>query len=103
MGRTTLALVFLAAWAAAPAVQAAGADEALCRGEYAFMLMTPQECRHYVRQVRALRARGETGALQRVQQEHAELLRERAAACPCIEGQPVEVPRRQIALYEPPC
>jgi len=103
MKRTTLVVALLAAMTAASGAHAAGANEALCRGEYAIMLMTDAECRQYVRQVEALRAEGETRPLQRVMQEHAELLRERAAACPCIGGQPTEAPRQQVALIDPGC
>ena len=103
MKRAIRLLVLMAAAASTPPLHAAAGDEALCRGGYAFTLMTPAECRSYVRQVKTLRARGETRALDELSRQHAELLRERAAACPCVDGQPVVAPRQQVALAEPPC
>ena len=103
MKRAIQVLVVMAAAASAPPLLAATGDDALCRGGYAFTLMTPAECRSYVRQVKTLRARGERQALDELRRQHAELLRERAAACPCVDGQPVVAPRQQVALADPSC
>jgi hypothetical protein len=103
MKRTMRVLVLLAAATVAPHLHAGAGDEALCRGGYAFTLMTPAECRSYVREVKTLRAKGETRALDELTRQHEALLRERAAACPCIDGQPVETPRQQVALNDPSC
>lgn len=96
-------LVFLAALTSAPGLLAAGADEALCRGDYPVLLMTPQECRQHVRQVKSLQARGQIEALHTLQRRHAELLHERAAVCPCMEGQLQSGPALQIARAETDC
>lgn len=103
MKRTMRVVVPLAAAMMAPQLHAGASDEALCRGGYAFTLMTPAECRSYVREVKSLRARGEARALDELTRQHEALLRERAAACPCIDGQPVETPRQQVALNDPSC
>jgi hypothetical protein len=82
---------------------AAGPDEALCRGDYPVLLMTPQECRQHVRRVKSLQARGQTEALRTLQWQHAQLLQERAAVCPCMEGQLQPGPALQIARAETDC
>ena len=96
-------LVFFAALTSAPGLLAAGPDEALCRGGYPVLLMTPLECRQHVRRVKSLEARGQTEALQALQRQHAQLLHERAAVCPCMEGQPQSGPALQVARAETDC
>jgi len=96
-------LVFLAALTSAPGLLAAGPDEALCKGGYPVLLMTPQECRQYVRRVKSLEARGQTEAVHALQRQHAELLHERAAVCPCMEDQQQSSPALQIARAETDC
>jgi len=96
-------LIFLVALTGAPGLLAAGPDEALCKGSYPVLLMTPQECRQYVRRVKSLDARGQTEALHALQRQHAELLHERAAVCPCMEGQPQPGPALQMARAETDC
>lgn len=103
MKQLMVGLVFLAALTSAPGLLAAGPDEALCRGGYPVLLMTPQECRQHVRRVKSLQARGQTEALRTLQWQHAELLQERAAVCPCMEGQPQSGPALQIARAETDC
>jgi hypothetical protein len=103
MKQTAAALIFLAALMNSSGLLAASPDEALCRGAYPVLLMTPQECRHYLHQVKSLRSRGQIGALDALQRQHAELLQERAAACPCIENQTYTLPAQQVALIEPDC
>ena len=103
MKRLMAGLVFLAALTSAPGLLAAGPDEALCRGDYPVLLMTPQECRQHVRRVKSLQARGQTEALRALQRQHAELLQERAAVCPCMEDQPQPDPTLQIARAETDC
>jgi hypothetical protein len=64
--------------------------------------MTDLECTTYLQRVHALRAAGGSESLLRLQRQHAELLRERAAACPC--ALPEETPRAvHVALVEPEC
>lgn len=96
-------LVFLAALMSAPGLLAAGPDEALCKGGYPVLLMTPQECRQHVRRVKSLQARGQTEALRALQQQHTELLHERAAVCPCIEDQLQSGPALQMARADTDC
>jgi hypothetical protein len=96
-------LVFLAALTSAPGLLAAGADEALCRGDYPVLLMTPQECRQHVRRVKLLQVRGQAEALHVLQRQHAELLHERAAVCQCMESQPQIAPVLHIAHAETDC
>jgi len=103
MYRTTSSLIFLAAAISSPGLQAAGPDMAMCRGDYAVPLMTEQECRQHLRQVKSLRTKGQTQALASLQRQHAELLHERAAACLCIENVPGGMPAQQLALVEPDC
>jgi hypothetical protein len=96
-------LVFLAALTSAPGLLAAGADEALCRGDYPVLLMTPQECRQHVRQVKSLQVRGQAEALHVLRRQHAELLHERAAVCQCMESHPQIAPVLHIAHAETDC
>lgn len=88
---------------APPGLQAAGSDEALCRGDYPVMLMTELECRLYARQVETLRSQGQIRALANLQQQHAEQLRERAAICPCMDLDPEVAFPQQVVLLDPDC
>jgi len=103
MKQSTAGLVFLAALTSTSGLQAASPEEALCRGDYPVMLMTDFECRQHVRQVKLLRAKGQTQALQALQQQHAELLRERAAVCPCMEHAPEATPKQQLVSLGTDC
>jgi hypothetical protein len=81
---------------------AEAAEPELCRGGYPVLLMTDLECTVYLQRVHAVRAAGQRELLLRLQHQHAELLRERAAACPC--ALPVETPPAvQVALVAPDC
>jgi len=88
---------------APPGLQAAGSDEALCRGDYPVMLMTELECRLYASQVKTLRSQGQTRALASLQQQHAEQLRERAAICPCMDPDPEATLPQHVVLLDPDC
>ena len=87
----------------ATAGHAAGNDEALCRGNYPILLMTEQECRAYVGQIRTLASKGQTNALSALQLQHAEQLSERAAICPCMENKFHAVPPQHLVMLDPDC
>jgi hypothetical protein len=87
-----------------PVVSAhAGEDDALCRGAYPVLLMTVQECRSYIRQVKELRSTGQVIALANLQQRHAEQLDERAAICPCVKPKPKALPPQHVVMLDPDC
>jgi uncharacterized membrane protein len=84
--------------------QAAVSDTALCQGSYSVMLMTEEECRAYVRQVRTLRSQGQMHALEILERQHDEQLAERAARCPCMMGEePENPPLPQLVMLESDC
>ena len=58
-------------------------DLDLCRGGYKMLLMTPGECKGYLREIRAAQAREDFAAVLDLQGWHTELLIERSQACPC--------------------
>ena len=95
--------MFLAGLTSMTEVRAAEPDEALCRGPYAVMLMTERECRRYVDEVQALRSQGRSQKLAAVQQQHAEQLNERAAACSCAEQSPQAIAPQQVVMLDPDC
>lgn len=103
MNRTTAVLIFLAAMTGSPVLQAADPDAAMCRGDYPVLLMTEQECRQHIRSVESLRTSGQFKALESLRRQHAELLRERAAACLCIDNAPDALPTQHVALSETDC
>ena len=103
MKKATAGLIFLAAMSSSPGLQAAEPDEALCRGPYPVLLVTAQECRQHIKQVKSLRSKGQTQALDTLLRQHAELLQARAAVCPCIESKPDVIPAQQLALLETDC
>jgi hypothetical protein len=87
----------------AAGAQAAVTDETLCRGAYPVLLMTEQECRSYIQQVKALQATGQANALETLKQHHAEQLDERAAICPCMETKPKAVAPQHVVMLDPDC
>ena len=95
--------MFLAGLTSMTEVRAAEVDEALCRGPYPVMLMTERECRLYVDEVQALRSQGRFQQLAAVQQQHAEQLKERAAACSCVEQGPQAIAPQQVVMLDPDC
>jgi hypothetical protein len=95
--------MFLAGLTSMTEVHAAEPDEALCRGPYPVMLMTERECRLYLDEVQALRSRGRLEKLAVVQQQHAEQLNERAAACSCVEKSAQVVAPQQVVMLDPDC
>lgn len=97
-----LAASCLAVSTTGAAAQTTAQESALCRGGYPVLLMTDLECTLYLRRVHALRAAGQSESLQRLQRQHAELLRERAAACPCALQEETS-PALQVALLAPEC
>lgn len=58
-------------------------DLDVCRAGYKVLLMTPGECRGYLRELRAAQARADHVAALDLQEWHTELLIERSQACPC--------------------
>jgi hypothetical protein len=85
------------------AAQAAGGDEALCRGSYPVLLMTAKECSAYTRQVMALQSTGHLSALATLQQQHALKLEARAATCPCMDSKPKATAPQHLVMLEPDC
>ncbi len=61
----------------------ADSDQDACRGGYKVLLMTPGECRTYLHDLRAARARADYAAALDLQEWHTELLIERSQSCPC--------------------
>lgn len=61
----------------------AATDLDTCKAGYQVMLMTPAECRGYLRELGAAQARADHMAVLDLQEWHAELLIERSQACPC--------------------
>lgn len=84
-------------------VLAAEPDDVRCRGEHPVTLMTERECGLYVQRLQQLQDQGDAQALQALQRQHAELLRERARACPC--ARPLATPPlpAKVALVQPDC
>jgi hypothetical protein len=58
-------------------------DIEACKAGYKVLLMTPGECRGYLRELRAAQARADHMAVLDLQEWHTELLIERSQACPC--------------------
>ena len=65
-----------------------------CRGGYGMMLMTPSECKTYLKQLRDVRARADSLAELELQEWHTELLIERSQACPCVKGKYIVLVQR---------
>lgn len=82
---------------------AAMPDEAACRGNYPVLLMTEQECRAYVRQVKVLEQSGQRNALTALKLQHAEQLSARAAVCPCIEPKTQFLAPQRVVMLDPDC
>ena len=61
-------------------------DMDTCRGGYRMMLMTPSECKSYLKQLREVRARSDRMAELDLEEWHTALLIQRAEACPCVKG-----------------
>jgi hypothetical protein len=61
----------------------AATDLEECKAGYKMMLMTPGECRGFIRELRSAQARGDDLAVLDLQEWHTELLIERSQSCPC--------------------
>lgn len=61
----------------------AATDLEECKAGYKMMLMTPGECRGFLRELRSAQARADHLAVLDLQEWHTELLIERSQACPC--------------------
>ena len=79
--------MFLASVIPAVTAHAAGAEEALCRGTYPVLLMTEQECRSYIRQVKALQSTGQVHRVGKLAAASRRAIGERAAICPMHKTQ----------------
>lgn len=62
---------------------AAADDLDICKAGYKVLLMTPGECRGYLRELRTAQAKSDHMAVLDLQEWHTELLIERSQACPC--------------------
>lgn len=62
---------------------AANDDLDICRAGYKFLLMTPVECKSYLRELRSAQTRSDHLAVLDLQEWHASLLIERSQVCPC--------------------
>jgi hypothetical protein len=96
-------MMFLASVISTVTAHAAESEEALCRGTYPVLLMTEQECRSYILQVKALQSAGQEHALATLQQHHTEQLGERAAICPCIKPKPQAAAPQHIVMLDSDC
>ena len=81
----------------AAATGALAADMETCRGGYGMMLMTPTECKSYLKQLQEVRARADSLAELELQEWHTELLIERSQACPCVDGKYIVLVQRTPA------
>jgi hypothetical protein len=61
----------------------AATDLEECKAGYKMMLMTPGECRGFLRELRSAQARADHLAVLDLQEWHTALLIERSQACPC--------------------
>ncbi len=61
----------------------AATDLDICQAGYKVMLMTPGECRGYLKELRAAQAKADHLAALDLQEWHTALLIERSQACPC--------------------
>jgi hypothetical protein len=95
-----IALVTLGCAAMATGTTALAADTATCRGGYRIMLMTPEECQSYLKQLKAVRARSDRMAELELQEWHTALLIERAEACQCLEGRSVVLLQRSTDIRQ---
>ena len=80
--KITTGLLVCAALFAASNITAAD-DLDVCKGGYKVLLMTPGECRGYLRELRAVQAKSDHMAVIELQEWHTQLLIERSQACPC--------------------
>jgi hypothetical protein len=99
--RSTRYFVVLAALAAASlgAMGSVRADSLeACRGGYPQLLMTAAECRGYLAQLAALRARGDRSGELELLEWHTALLIQRAEACPCQQGRAFPLTTRAAAV-----
>lgn len=90
-------LITVSALACASLTAGSGAlaeDLESCRGGYGMMLMTPSECKTYLKQLRAVRARADSLAELELQEWHTELLIQRSQACPCVKGKYIALVQR---------
>lgn len=82
-------ILLLGVLACASMTASAGAlaeDLETCRGGYGMMLMTPSECKNYLKQLQEVRTRADSLAELELQEWHTALLIERSQACPCVKG-----------------
>ena len=63
-------------------------DMDACRGGYSMLLMTPSECRTYLKQLKDAHAKSDKMAVLELREWHDELLIQRAETCPCLRYEP---------------
>lgn len=82
-GRLAATVMLMAGAISTAEAQASTSDLALCQSTYTMLLMTPLECRTYLKQLKTAQARADHMAVLDLQEWHTELLIERSQACPC--------------------
>jgi hypothetical protein len=90
-------IIAISALACASLAAGSGAlaeDLESCRGGYGMMLMTPSECKVYLKQLQEVRTRADSLAELELQEWHTALLIERSQACPCVEGKYIAMIQR---------
>jgi hypothetical protein len=97
-------IIAISALACASLTAGSGAlaeDLESCRGGYGMMLMTPSECKIYLKQLQEVRTRADSLAELELQEWHTALLIERSQACPCVEGKYIAMirPNRMSKSY----
>lgn len=86
------------ALATAPAQASDDIDS--CRGGYSILLMTPAECKSFLKQLKDVRARGDKSAELELREWHTQLLIQRAETCPCLQGQQPRLLGEQTASHQ---
>ncbi len=76
-------------------------DVEACRGGYSIMLMTPAECRTYLKQLKDVHARADKTAELELREWHTQLLIQRAETCPCLQGQEPRLLGEHTASSQP--
>jgi hypothetical protein len=95
-------IILLSALACASMTAGSGAlaeDLESCRGGYGMMLMTPSECKIYLKQLQEVRTRADRLAELELQEWHTALLIERSQACPCVEGKYIALVQHAPAIH----
>ncbi len=62
-------------------------DDVACRDGYSTMLLTQNECNHWVKARAGLEKRGDNIALNQLDEKMRKLIAERAEVCPCAWDQ----------------